>query len=67
MTSGKDVDVRTKIEALVKERGIGKAVRSGVAMGWMSIWIEVKDRDKARKAREAIMEEVAPSIGYWIE
>ena len=67
LTSGKGVDLRTKIEALVKERGIGKAVRSGVAMGWMSIWIEVKDRDKARKALEAIMEEVAPSIAFWIE
>lgn len=67
LTSGKDVDRRTKREALVKERGIGKAVRSGVEMGWMSIWIEVKDRDKARKALEAIMEDVAASIAFWIE
>lgn len=67
LTSGRDVELRTKIETLVKERGIGKAVRSGVAMGWMSIWIEVKNRDKARKELEAIMEEVAPGIGFWIE
>lgn len=67
LASGQDRELRTKIENLVKERGVGKALRSGVAMGWMFIWIEVSDKEKGRRDLENIMKEVAPGIPYRIE
>ena len=36
-------------------------------MGWMDIYVEVKDKDNANPELEAIIREMAPTINFSIE
>ena len=66
LASRQDLALRNKIERLIEERDIGRVLRSGTGMGWMDIWIRVKDKKEAKKALEGVMGEVAPHIDYSI-
>jgi hypothetical protein len=59
--------MRSRIEGLIGERGVGQVARSGTGMGWMDVWIRVKDNEEARKALRAIMKETAPDAKFSIE
>ncbi len=65
--SKQDLEIRSKIETLITERGVGRIVSSGTGMGWMDIQVEVRDRANAREAIDQIMGEVAPEAKYLIE
>ncbi len=65
--SKQDLETRGKIETLIVEGGMGRVVRVGTGMGWMDIWIEVGDRERAKKAIDKIMGEVAAKAKYLIE
>lgn len=65
--SREDLETRRRIEVLIRERGVGKLIRSGTGMGWMDIVVEVEDREGATKAIKSIMEECAPGVKYTIE
>ena len=58
---------RSKIEILIAERDVGRIVRRGSGMGWMDIWVEVGDRESAKKAIDKIMAEALPNAKYLIE
>jgi hypothetical protein len=64
--SRQDIEMRTRIEGLIEERGVGHVLRSATGMGWMDIWIRVENKIKAKKALEAMMKEVAPQTDYSI-
>ena len=65
--SKQDLETRSKIEIRIAERGVGRIVRRGTGMGWMDIWIEVGDRESAKKAIDKIMAEAVPNAQYLIE
>ncbi len=65
--SKQDLEIRSKIENLIAERRVGRFLKEGTGMGWMDIWMEVRDREDARKAIDKIMGEVAPQAKYSIE
>ncbi len=65
--SRQDLETRSKIESLIVERRVGKITRVGTGMGWMDIWIEVGDRESAKKGIDRIMGEVAANAKYLIE
>ncbi len=65
--SRQDLETRSKIESLIVERDVGKITRVGTGMGWMDIWIEVIDKENAKKAIDRIMVEAAPKAKYLIE
>jgi spermidine/putrescine-binding protein len=67
LASKQDLEMRARIEGLIEERGVGQVTRSSTGMGWMDIWIKVKDKHEARGAVDAIMKEIAPHAKFSIE
>ena len=65
--SKQDLEIRNKIENLIVEKGVGRISRGGTGMGWMDIFLEVEDRESAKKAIDKIMGEAAPKAKYLIE
>jgi hypothetical protein len=65
--SRQELETRSKIEALIVARGVGKILRTGSGMGWMDIWIAVADPDQAQKELEAVVAAVAPETKYAID
>jgi hypothetical protein len=65
--SKQDLETRSKIENLIVERGVGRILRDGTGMGWMDLFVEVEDRESAKKAIDKIMGETAPKAKYFIE
>lgn len=65
--SKQDLEIRSKIEILIAEKGVGRILRHGTGMGWMDIWIETADRERAKNAIDKIMSEAAPKVKYFIE
>jgi hypothetical protein len=65
--SKQDLELRTRIEGLIEERGVGQVTRTGTGMGWMDIWVRAKDKREAQRAIEAIMKEVAPQVKFGVE
>ena len=62
-----DLAIRDKIGELIRERGVGKIMRSGTGMGWMDIIIEVKDKDIAIPKLESIIKETGSELDFVIE
>lgn len=62
-----DLAIRDKIGGLIRERGVGKIMRSGTGMGWMDVIIEVKDKDIAIPELESIIKETGSKLDYTIE
>jgi hypothetical protein len=62
-----DLAIRDKIGELIRERGVGKIMRSGTGMGWMDIIIEVKDKDIAIPKLESIIKETGSELNFVIE
>ena len=65
--SQQNLAIRDKIGELIRERGVGKIMRSGTGMGWMDIIIEVKDKDIAIPKLESIIKETGSELDFVIE
>lgn len=65
--SRQDLVIRDKIEKRIRERGVGKIIRAGTGMGWMDIFIEVKDKDIAIPELESIIKETGSERNFTIE
>ena len=65
--SREDLAIRDRISALIRQRGVGRIIRTGTGMGRMDIYFEVQDKDNANPELEAIIKELAPKINYSIE
>jgi hypothetical protein len=65
--SRQDLAIRDKISDLIRQKGVGKIIRTGAGMGWMDIYIEVEDKDNATPKLEAIIKETEPTIIFSIE
>ncbi len=62
-----DLAIRDKIGQLIRERGVGKIIRTGTGMGWMDILIEVKDKDIAIPKLKSIIKETRSELNFAIE
>jgi hypothetical protein len=62
-----DLAVRDKIGELIRERGVGKIMRSGTGMGWMDIIVKVEDKDIAIPKLESIIKETGSELHFAIE
>lgn len=65
--SQQDLAIRDKIEELIRASGVGKIIRAGTGMGWMDIFIEVKDRDIAIPKLESMIKETGFERNFTIE
>jgi hypothetical protein len=65
--SRQDLEVRDKIGELIRERGVGKLIRVGTGMGWMDIFIEVKDKDMAIPKLKSIIRQTGSEFDFAIE
>ena len=67
LASRQDLETRSKVEALIAARRVGKILRTGSGMGWMDIWIAVENPTAARRALETIVASAAPGMKYAIQ
>ena len=65
--SRQDLAIRDKIGELIKERGVGKIIRTGTGMGWMDMLVEVKDKDIAIPKLKSIIKETKSDLNFTIE
>ena len=65
--SRQDLAIRDKIGELIRERGVGKIIRAGTGMGWMDMFIEVKDKDRAIPKLKSIIKETGSELDFTIE
>jgi hypothetical protein len=65
--SQQNLAIRDKIGELIRERGVGRIMRTGTGMGWMDILIDVKDKDIAIPNLKSIIKETGPELNFTIE
>ena len=67
LASKQNLAISDKIENLIRERGVGKIIRTGTGMGWMDILIEVENKDNAIPKLKSIIKETGAELNLTIE